>query len=56
MERDANRRIAEMRGQLQRMNADEEPQAYQELFAGILALEDQRRALQQQALDGGVSA
>ena len=56
MERDANRRIAEMRGQLQRMNAEEDPAAYQELFAGILALEEQRRALQQQALDGGVSA
>jgi DNA primase len=50
LELDAERRIEELRGRLQRTDAQSDE--HQQLFAEILALEEQRRSLQQQALDG----
>ena len=50
LELDAERRIEELRGRLQRTDA--QSNEHQQLFAEILALEEQRRSLQQQALDG----
>lgn len=49
---DAERRIAELRGRLQRLDSQANEDEYRQLFAEILALEEHRRTLQQQALDG----
>ncbi|EYR63475.1 DNA primase [Actinotalea ferrariae CF5-4] len=43
------RRIADLRGRLQRMDPQGEAEAYQAAFADLIALESQRRALRQDA-------
>lgn len=53
LELDAERRIADLRGRLQRLDSQGNETEHQQLFAEILALEEHRRTLQQQSLDGG---
>lgn len=48
LERDAARRVEELRGRMQR--SDDDPEQTQELLAEIVALEDYRRTLLRQAL------
>ena len=43
------RRIAELRGRLQRMDAVADPSGYQILFAELIALENRRRTLRDSA-------
>jgi len=50
LELDAGRRITEVRGRLQRSDADEQNGAHQQLFAELLELENYRRSLQAAAL------
>jgi len=52
LELDASRRIDDLRGRLQRIDATAEPQAYQQAFADLLALEEIRRSLRQTAMGG----
>ncbi len=52
LELDASRRIDDLRGRLQRIDATAEPQAYQQAFADLLALEDVRRSLRRTAMGG----
>ena len=55
LELDAGRRIDDLKGRLHRTDpADQE--AYRQVFEELLALEDYRRSLSQQALQGGASA
>ncbi len=50
LEMDAGRRIDELRGQLQRCDALAHPEEHQRLFTDLLALEDYRRTLRDEAL------
>lgn len=52
LELDASRRIADLRGRLQRTDPVTEPADYQQCFADLLALEDYRRSLRQESLGG----
>jgi DNA primase len=54
LELDASRRIDDLKGRLQRLDPAAEAEAHQRTFADLLALEDYRRSLRQDAL-GGVS-
>ena len=53
LELDAGRRIDDLKGKLQRTDPADEAE-YARAFADLLALEDYRRSLAQQALPGGV--
>ena len=53
LELDASRRIEDLRGRLQRIDPVAQATEYQQCFADLLALEDIRRSLRQDAL--GVS-
>jgi DNA primase len=53
LELDASRRIDELRGRLQRIDATADPEAHQQAFADLLALEEVRRSLHQHSLGGG---
>ena len=55
LELDASRRIDELKGRLQRIDPVAQAAEYQQCFADLLALEDYRRSLGQDAL-GGESA
>ncbi len=50
LEMDAGRRIDELRGQLQRCDALAHPEEHQRLFTDLLALEEYRRTLRDEAL------
>ncbi len=50
LELDAGRRIVDVRGRLQRTEADEQVELHQQLFAELLELETYRRSLQAAAL------
>jgi len=50
LELDANRRIDDLRGQLQRCDPTEHPGEHQQLFADLLALEDYRRNLRTESM------
>ncbi len=50
LELDAGRRIVDVRGRLQRSEADEQVELHQQLFAELLELETYRRSLQAAAL------
>ncbi len=50
LELDAGRRIVDVRGRLQRTEADEQEELHQQLFAELLELETYRRSLQAAAL------
>lgn len=52
LEHDASRRIADLRGRLQRTDPATHPDEYQQCFADLLALEDYRRSLRQESLGG----
>jgi DNA primase len=52
LELDASRRIADLRGRLQRTDPVTDPAEYQQCFADLLALEDYRRSLRQESLGG----
>ena len=52
LELDASRRIDDLRGRLQRIDSTAEPQAYQQAFADLLALEEIRRSLRRSAMGG----
>lgn len=54
LELDASRRIADLRGRLQRTDPVAQPEDYQQCFADLLALEDYRRSLRQESLGGVV--
>jgi len=53
LELDASRRIDDLRGRLQRIDATADPEAHQQAFADLLALEEVRRSLHQHSLGGG---
>jgi DNA primase len=53
LERDASRRIDDLKGRLQRIDATAEAEEYRRTFADLLALEDIRRSLRQESLGGG---
>lgn len=53
LELDASRRIQDLRGRLQRIDAGEQPDEYQRTFADLLALEDYRRSLRVESSGGG---
>lgn len=53
LELDASRRIDDLRGRLQRIDATVDPEAHQQAFADLLALEEVRRSLHQHSLGGG---
>ena len=53
LELDASRRIDDLRGRLQRIDATSDPEAHQQAFADLLALEEVRRSLHQHSLGGG---
>lgn len=53
LERDASRRIDDLKGRLQRIDATADAVEYQRTFADLLALEDIRRSLRQESLGGG---
>jgi DNA primase len=48
------RRIEQVKGRLQRMNPVEQTADYNRLFGELVALEQQRRALRDQAIGGGI--
>lgn len=50
LELDANRRVEDLKGRLQRTDPVAEQAEYERLFADLLALEDYRRSLRQDAL------
>ncbi len=50
LELDASRRIDDLRGRLQRIDPGTQQTEYQQCFADLLALEDYRRSLKQDAL------
>lgn len=50
LEQDASRRIDDLKGRLQRLDATDEQ--YQRTFADLLALEDYRRSLRQESIGG----
>ena len=52
LEIDASRRIADLKARLQRIEPASEPDAYQALFADVLALEKYRRGLREQVAGG----
>ena len=52
LELDASRRVDDLRGRLQRIDSTAEPQAYQQAFADLLALEEIRRSLRRSAMGG----
>jgi len=52
LEIDANRRIADLKARLQRVEPANDPDAYQSLFADVLALESYRRGLREQVAGG----
>ena len=52
LEHDAARRIADLRGRLQRTDPVTQPEQYQQSFADLLALEDYRRSMRQESLGG----
>lgn len=52
LEQDASRRIHELKGRMQRIDATEQPEQHQQAFADLLALEDYRRSLQREAMGG----
>ena len=54
LEIDASRRITDLKARLQRIEPASDPDAYQALFADVLALESYRRGLREQVA-GGVS-
>jgi DNA primase len=52
LEIDASRRIADLKARLQRVEPAADPDAYQALFADVLALETYRRGLREQVAGG----
>jgi DNA primase len=52
LEVDASRRIADLKARLQRVEPTADPDAYQALFADVLALETYRRNLREQVAGG----
>ena len=50
MELDATRQIAELKRTLQRLNPVDEQVEYDKLFADLVALEQHRRTLREQAM------
>ena len=50
MELDATRRIAELKRELQRINPLDDQATYDDLFADLVALEQHRRTLREQAM------
>ena len=52
LELDASRRIDELKGRLQRIDPTTDADEHQRTFAELLALEDYRRSLRQEALGG----
>jgi DNA primase len=52
LEMDASRRIADLKARLQRVEPTSDPDAYQALFADVLALESYRRGLREQVAGG----
>jgi DNA primase len=52
LEVDASRRIADLKARLQRVEPTSDPDAYQALFADVLALETYRRNLREQVAGG----
>ena len=52
LELDASRRIEDLRGRLQRTDPIGQDAEYKQCFADLLALEDYRRSLRQDALGG----
>ena len=52
LELDASRRIDDLKGRLQRIDAASQPAEHQQAFADLLALEDYRRSLRQESLGG----
>jgi len=52
LEVDAARRIADVKARLQRVEPTSDPDAYQALFADVLALESYRRGLREQVAGG----
>ena len=53
LEIDASRRITDVKARLQRIEPTSDPDAYQALFADVLALEAYRRGLREQVAGGG---
>ncbi len=53
LELDASRRVQDLRGRLQRIDAGEQAEEYQRTFADLLALEEYRRSLRVEASGGG---
>ncbi|MCF8526503.1 MAG: DNA primase [Candidatus Nanopelagicales bacterium] len=53
LEQDASRRIEDLRGRMQRIDAVESPEDYNRAFADLLALEEYRRSLRQESLGTG---
>lgn len=52
LEIDASRRITDLKARLQRIEPSTDPDAYQSLFADVLALESYRRGLREQVAGG----
>jgi len=52
LELDASRRVQDLRGRLQRIDAGEQAEEYQRTFADLLALEEYRRSLRIEASGG----
>jgi DNA primase len=52
LEIDASRRITDVKARLQRVEPSSDPDAYQALFADVLALESYRRGLREQVAGG----
>ncbi len=52
LEQDASRRIHELKGRLQRIDATADPGLHQQAFADLLALEDYRRSLRRESMGG----
>jgi len=53
LEFDASRRINELKGRMQRIDAGEQPDEYSRTFADLLALEEYRRSLRLESTGGG---